>query len=49
MKLSEGVFHMLQQYQRIMVAVDGSSESELAFKKAVNVAQRNNSELVLAL
>ncbi len=24
---------MLQQYQRIMVAVDGSSESELAFKK----------------
>ena len=39
---------MLQQYQRIMVAVDGSSESELAFKKAVNVAQRNNSELVLA-
>ena len=35
---------MLQQYQRIMVAVDGSSESELAFKKAVNVAQRNNSE-----
>ena len=35
---------MLQQYQRIMVAVDGSSESELAFKKAVNVAQRNDSE-----
>ena len=34
---------MLQQYQRIMVAVDGSSESELAFKKAVNVAQRNDS------
>lgn len=25
---------MLQQYQRIMVAVDGSSESELAFKKS---------------
>ena len=43
-----GVFLMLQQYQRIMVAVDGSSESELAFKKAVNVAQRNDSELVLA-
>ena len=39
---------MLQQYQRFKVAVDGSSESELAFKKAVNVAQRNNSELVLA-
>lgn len=38
---------MLQQYQRIMVAVDGSDESELAFKKAVNVAQRNHSALFL--
>ena len=30
---------MLQQYQRIMVAVDGSKEAELAFKKAVSVAK----------
>lgn len=39
---------MLQQYQRIMVAVDGSDEAELAFKKAVNVARRNQAELLLA-
>ncbi|MBO0462393.1 MULTISPECIES: universal stress protein [Enterococcus] len=39
---------MLQQYRKIMVAVDGSAEAELAFKKAVNVALRNNSELLLA-
>ena len=31
-----------------MVAVDGSDEAELAFKKAVNVAIRNNGELLLA-
>lgn len=39
---------MLQQYKKIMVAVDGSAEAELAFQKAVNVAQRNDSELLLA-
>ncbi|MGK0551995.1 universal stress protein [Enterococcus faecalis] len=39
---------MLQQYQRIMVAVDGSAEAELAFKKAVNVAKRNDATLLLA-
>lgn len=39
---------MLQQYKKIMVAVDGSDEAELAFKKAVNVAIRNNGELLLA-
>lgn len=38
---------MLQNYQRIMVAVDGSAESELAFKKAVNIATRNNAELLI--
>ncbi len=38
---------MLQQYERIMVAVDGSKEAELAFKKAVNVAKRNDAELLL--
>ena len=38
---------MLQQYNRIMVAVDGSKEAELAFKKAINVTKRNNAELVL--
>lgn len=39
---------MLQQYKTIMVAVDGSSEAELAFKKAVNVAKRNQAKLVIA-
>ena len=38
---------MLQSYKRIMVAVDGSSESELAFQKAMNVALRNQATLLL--
>ena len=38
---------MLQQYKRIMVAVDGSDEAELAFKKGVNIAKRNEAELLL--
>ncbi|GMA47861.1 universal stress family protein [Tetragenococcus muriaticus PMC-11-5] len=38
---------MLQQYQRIMVAVDGSNEAELAFQKAINIANRNNASLLL--
>ena len=39
---------MLQRYQNIMVAVDGSHEAELAFEKGVNVAMRNNSRLTIA-
>lgn len=39
---------MLQIYQNIMVAVDGSHEAELAFEKGVNVALRNNSRLTIA-
>lgn len=39
---------MDQEYSKIMVAVDGSNEAELAFKKAVNVAKRNQAELLLA-
>lgn len=39
---------MVQQYRKIMVAVDGSAEAELAFRKALNVAKRNEAELVLA-
>ncbi|HEO3786504.1 TPA: universal stress protein [Streptococcus agalactiae] len=38
---------MSQKYERILVAIDGSTESELAFEKAVNVALRNDSELIL--
>jgi nucleotide-binding universal stress UspA family protein len=39
---------MDQEYSKIMVAVDGSNEAELAFRKAVNVAKRNQAELLLA-
>ena len=39
---------MLQNYRKIMVAVDGSAEAELAFQKAMNVALRNDAELLLA-
>lgn len=43
----KGVIQMMQQYNKIMVAVDGSKEAELAFKKAVSVTQRNQGELLL--
>ncbi|WP_034527822.1 universal stress protein [Secundilactobacillus oryzae] len=38
---------MLQQYKNILVPVDGSYEAELAFKKAVAVANRNEASLHL--
>ncbi|MCD2256466.1 universal stress protein [Agrilactobacillus fermenti] len=38
---------MLQQYKKILVAVDGSYEAELAFRKAVEVAKRNQAHLYL--
>lgn len=34
-------------YQRILVAIDGSEGAEIAFKKAVEIAVRNNGVLVL--
>lgn len=39
---------MLKEYKNILVAIDGSDESEQAFKKAVQVAKRNNSVLFIA-
>lgn len=39
---------MLQEYNRILVAIDGSKEAELAFKKAVQVAVRNKASLLIA-
>ncbi|GAA0364039.1 universal stress protein [Alkalibacterium iburiense] len=39
---------MLQEYEKILVAIDGSSQAKKAFKKAVEVAKRNNAVLVLA-
>lgn len=38
---------MTKEYKRILVAVDGSHESELAFIKGVNVAKRNKATLFL--
>ncbi|WP_227521441.1 MULTISPECIES: universal stress protein [Bacillus] len=39
---------MMYTYKRILVAVDGSKEADLAFKKAVEICNRNQSELVIA-
>ena len=38
---------MKQEYKHILVAIDGSTESELAFQKAVQVAIRNEATLLL--
>ena len=38
---------MTLQYEQILVAVDGSKESEWAFKKAVGIAGRNSATLNL--
>jgi len=35
-------------YEEILVAVDGSDASEVAFKKAIEIAKRNNAHLTLA-
>ncbi|MFE8704206.1 universal stress protein [Cytobacillus sp. FJAT-54145] len=35
-------------YKNILVAVDGSKEAEWAFKKAIEVAKRNQAKIVLA-
>ncbi|RHW49994.1 universal stress protein [Bombilactobacillus bombi] len=36
---------MLQQYNNILVAIDGSYEAEIAFHKAIEVAKRNHATL----
>ncbi|PLR83731.1 universal stress protein UspA [Bacillus canaveralius] len=35
-------------YKNILVAVDGSKEAEWAYKKAIEIAKRNNASLVLS-
>lgn len=35
-------------YKNILVAVDGSKEAEWAFKKSVEIAKRNQAQLVIA-
>lgn len=39
---------MLQTYNRILVAIDGSEGSDRAFRKAVEVAKRNEAYLLIA-
>ena len=39
---------VIQEYKRVMVAVDGSDSAERAFKKATRIAVRNHSDLVIA-
>ncbi|XJZ26480.1 universal stress protein [Bacillota bacterium Lsc_1132] len=39
---------MGSKYQNILVAIDGSTEAEWAFKKAIEIAKRNNATLLLA-
>ncbi|WNS74585.1 universal stress protein [Bacillus sp. DTU_2020_1000418_1_SI_GHA_SEK_038] len=39
---------MGMKYKNILVAVDGSTEAEWAFKKAIEVAKRNDSQITLA-
>ncbi|MGT2799150.1 universal stress protein [Streptococcus marmotae] len=39
---------MTQSYQVILVAVDGSTEAELALHKAIHVAKRNQARLIIA-
>lgn len=36
-----------QEYNRVMVAIDGSETAELAFKKAVNIVKRNQGTLII--
>ncbi|MGO4942727.1 universal stress protein [Ruoffia tabacinasalis] len=38
---------MLQEYQRILVATDGSEGADLALNKAVAIAKRNNAKLFI--
>jgi nucleotide-binding universal stress UspA family protein len=39
---------MTLKYKNILVAVDGSKEAEWAFKKAIEVAKRNQAKILLA-
>ncbi|WP_181349856.1 universal stress protein [Thalassobacillus sp. CUG 92003] len=36
------------EYKHIVVAVDGSNAAEFAFNKAIDIARRNNAQLILS-
>ncbi|MBM7692885.1 nucleotide-binding universal stress UspA family protein [Peribacillus deserti] len=39
---------MALMYNKILVALDGSKEADWSFKKAIDIAKRNQSQLILA-
>ncbi|MBA2873807.1 universal stress protein [Thermaerobacillus caldiproteolyticus] len=39
---------MAMTYKTIVVAIDGSKEAEWAFKKAIQIAKRNDAKLILS-
>lgn len=39
---------MLETYDKVLIAVDGSKQSEKAFKEGVEIAKRNHAEVYLA-
>lgn len=39
---------MLASYKKLLIALDGSSQSEKAFAEAIEIAKRNHSEVYLA-
>jgi nucleotide-binding universal stress UspA family protein len=45
--LDKEMINMGLKYQNILVAIDGSKESEWAFKKAIEIAKRNHASLIL--
>lgn len=38
---------MFQEYKKILIPVDGSRESKLSFRKAVEVAKRNKAAIII--
>jgi nucleotide-binding universal stress UspA family protein len=46
--IMKGEMTMGLEYHNILVAVDGSKESEFAFKKAIEIAKKNDAKLLLA-
>lgn len=39
---------MAHKYKKLLVAVDGSPEAEWAFKKAIEMAKRNDAKMIIA-
>lgn len=44
----KGERRMRYEYKNILVAIDGSPASEIAFNKALDIVKRNNAHLIIA-